>query len=224
MVITYLGHECFKIQYGDLTIAFNPPAKDSPFKSSKFGANIVLQSLEHEDMNGGEDLFFGNTKPFVISGPGEYETNGIFIHGIAGSSEYDAKHASKENGMNGKRLNTIYSLAVDGINMLFLGAQNGPLPSTLSDAIDTVDILFVPIGGNGDAGAGVYNAKEAYKTAMNLEPKMIIPMHFKNDKDEALKQFMKEEGSTVAPIDKLTIKRKDLENKEEEIVVLTPQV
>lgn len=219
MVITYLGHECFKIQYGDLTIAFNPPAKDSPFKSSKFGANVVLQTLEHEDMNGGEDLFFGNTKPFVISGPGEYETNGIFIHGIAGSSEYDAKSASKVNGLNGKRVNTIYSLAVDGINMLFLGAQNGPLPTTLSDAIDTVDILFVPIGGD-----GVYSAKEAYKTAMNLEPKMIIPMHYKNEKDEVLKQFLKEEGSSVAGIDKLTIKRKDLENKEGEIVVLTPQV
>lgn len=224
MVITYLGQECFKIQYGDLTIALNPPAKNSAFKSSKFGANIVLQTIEHEDMNGGADLFYGETTPFIISGPGEYETNGIFVHGIAGSSEYDAKHANKDNGAGGKRVNTIYSLTVDGINILFLGAQNGPLPSTLSDAIDTVDILFVPIGGNGEAGSGVYNAKEAYKTAMNLEPKMVIPMHFKDEKDEALKQFLKEEGAAIAPIEKLTIKRKDLENKEGEIVVLAPQV
>jgi L-ascorbate metabolism protein UlaG (beta-lactamase superfamily) len=224
MVITYLGHECFKVQYGDLTIAFNPPAKNSPFKSSKFGANIVLQSLEHEDMNGGEDLFYGETKPFVISGPGEYETNGIFVHGIAGSSEYDSKNVDPATGMGGKRLNTIYSLSVDGINMLFLGAQNGPLPSTLSDAVDTVDILFVPIGGNGKAGEGVYNAKDAYKTAMNLDAKMVIPMHFKDDKDEALKQFLKEEGANVASVDKLTVKRKDLENKEGEIAVLAPQV
>lgn len=224
MVITYLGHECFKIQYGDLTIAFNPPAKNSPFKSSKFGANIVLQSIEHEDMNGGEDLFYGDTQPFVISGPGEYERNGIFIHGIAGSSEYDAKNSNKDNGLGGKHVNTIYSLTVDGINLLFLGAQNGALPSTLSDAVDTIDILFVPIGGNGSAGEGVYNAKDAYKTAMNLDAKLVIPMHFKDEKDEALKQFLKEEGTTIKAIDKLTVKRKDLEGKEGEIVVLAPQV
>jgi L-ascorbate metabolism protein UlaG (beta-lactamase superfamily) len=103
--------------------------------------------------------------------------------------------------------------------MLFLGAQSGPLPSTLSAAIDVVDLLFVPIGGN-----GVYDAKEAYKIGLNLEAKMIIPMHFKNEKDECVKQFLKESGSNVSAIDKLTIKRKDVENKEGEVVLLSPQV
>ncbi len=220
MIVTYLGHEAFKIQYGDLTIAINPPSKDSKYKSSKFGANVVLQTLEHEDMNGGVDLSYGETVPFVISGPGEYETNSIFVHGIAGTSEYDAKNAPRGNG---KRINTIYSLTVDGINILFLGAQNGALPSSLADAIDTVDLLFVPVGGNGSDGEGVFSAKEAYKIAMNLEAKMVIPMHYKDEKDEALKSFLKEAGSSVSPVDKLTIKRKDVENKEMEIVVLAPQ-
>ncbi len=220
MIVTYLGHEHFKVQYGDLTIALNPPSKDSSYKTSKYGANVALQTLEHEDMNGGVDLFYGDTVPFVVSGPGEYETNGIFIQGVAGTSEYDAKNAPRGNG---KRINTIYSLTVDGINMLFLGAQNGALPSTLAEAIDTVDLLFIPIGGSGDDGAGVFSPKEAYKVAMNLEAKMIIPMHFKNEKDEALKQFLKEAGSSAEALDKLTIKRKDIENKEGEIVVLAPQ-
>lgn len=221
MIVTYLGNEYFKLQYGDLTIAINPPSKDSSYKSSKFGANVVLQTLEHPDMNGGADLFYGDTVPYVISGPGEYETNGIFVHGIAGTSEYDAKNAPRGNG---KRINTVYSLTVDGINMLFLGAQNGPLPSNLSEAIDAVDLLFVPIGGCGKDGEGVFNPKEAYKIAMNLEAKMIIPMHFKDAKDDALKQFLKEADSNVETVDKLTIKRKDIENKEGEIVVLAPQV
>jgi L-ascorbate metabolism protein UlaG (beta-lactamase superfamily) len=219
MIVTYLGHECFKVQYGDLTIALNPPSKDSSYKSSRFGANVVLQTLEHTDMNGGADMSYGDTVPFVVSGPGEYETNGIFIHGIAGTSEYDAKNAPRGTG---KRINTIYSLTVDGISMLFLGAQNGPLPSTLGEAIDTVDLLFVPVGG-GEDGAGVYTPKEAYKIAMNLEAKIVVPMHFKNVKDEALAQFLKDAGSTVSPLDKLTIKRKDLDGKEGEVVVLAPQ-
>lgn len=218
MIVTYLGHEAFKIQYGDLTIAINPPSKDSKHKSSKYGANVVLQTLEHEDMNGGADLSYGETVPFVISGPGEYETNGIFVHGIAGSSEYDAKNAPRGNG---KRINTIYSFTVDGINILFLGAQIGQLPTTLAGAIDTVDLLFVPVGGEEE---GVLSAKDAYKMTLNLEAKMVIPMHFKSEKDESLKLFLKEAGSNAAAVDKLTIKRKDLENKESEVVVLSPQV
>lgn len=219
MIVTYLGHEHFKIQYGDLTIAINPPSKDSNFKSTKYGADVVLQTLEHTDMNGGADLVYGDTTPFVVSGPGEYETNGIFVHGIAGTSEYDVDTINKSNGAGGRRVNTIYSLSVDGISMLFLGAQSGPLPSTLSAAIDVVDLLFVPIGGD-----GVYDAKEAYKIAMNIEAKMVIPMHFEKEKDECVKQFLKEAGSTISSVDKLTIKRKDLENKEGEIVLLAPQV
>ncbi len=52
---------------------------------------------------------------------------------------------------------------------------------------------------------------------------MIIPMHFKSEKEECVKQFLKESGSNVSAIDKLTIKRKDVENKEGEVVLLSPQ-
>lgn len=203
-----MGQECFKVQFGDLTLAFNPPSKASSYKVNKFGANIVLQSIEHEDMNGGEDFAYGDKKPFVISGPGEYETGGIFINGIQGETNYGDE----------KRINTIYSLTVDGISMLFLGPQSAPLPSNLSAIVDTVDLVFVPVGGN-----GAYEPKEAYKVASNLEPKMIIPMHFKNEKDEALHVFLKEAGEKLAAVDKLTIKKKDLEGKDEDVVVLSPQ-
>ena len=46
MVISYLGGECFKITQGDLTLAFNPPSKDSSLKASKFGADIALRLSE----------------------------------------------------------------------------------------------------------------------------------------------------------------------------------
>ncbi len=219
MIITNLGHEFFKVQLGDLTIAFNPPSKESTFKSSKFGADIVLETLSHEDMSGGSDLAYGERAPFVISGPGEYERKGIFIKGVAGSSRYDLD-AKDEN-----LINTIYSLTVDGISLLYLGAQSAELPAQLSDAVDEVDIVFIPIGGTtgDDKDAGVFSPKEAYKIAMNLEAKIIIPMHFSSTKDEALKQFIKEAGGESTVTDKLTIKRKDIEGKEGEIIVLEPQ-
>lgn len=212
MIITNLGNEFFKVQFGDLTLAFNPPSKESTFKSSKFGADIVLETIAHEDMSGGSELVYGDREPFIVSGPGEYETNGIFIKGVAGASRYDLD-AKDEN-----LINTIYSLTVDNISMLFLGAQSTELPKQLSEVIDSVDVLFVQIGDE-----GVFSPKEAYKIAMNLEPKVIIPIHFKSTKDENLKAFIKEAGSESTIVDKLTIKKKDIETKNCEVIVLEPQ-
>jgi hypothetical protein len=217
MIITNLGHEFFKVQLGDLTIAFNPPSKESRFKSSKFGADIVLESLSHEDMSGGADLAYGDREPFIVSGPGEYERKGIFIKGVAGVSKYDLDEKDKDDE-NEKLINTIYSLTVDNINLLFLGAQSDELPAQLSDVVDEVDIVFIPVGGD-----GVFSPKEAAKVAMNLEPKLIIPMHFSSTKDENLKIFVKESGGEATTVDKLTIKRKDIEGKESEVMILEPQ-
>ncbi len=56
MIITNLGIESFKVQFGDTTIAFNPISKESKFKSTRFFADIALVSLNHPDMNGSENL------------------------------------------------------------------------------------------------------------------------------------------------------------------------
>src|SRR3984885_5824382 len=98
MIITYLGGEFIKVQFGDTVLAFNPISKDSKLKTSKFGADIVLSSLNHPDMNGVDQISFGDKKPFVISGPGEYEVKGVFIKGLPSESNYDGE----------KRINTIY--------------------------------------------------------------------------------------------------------------------
>ncbi len=59
MIITYHGGEFFKVQFGDTVLAFNPISKDSKLKSSRFGADIALVSLNHPDMNGVESRVFG---------------------------------------------------------------------------------------------------------------------------------------------------------------------
>ncbi len=219
MVITYLGGECFKMQFGDMVIAFNPPAKDSALKSPRFGADIGLVSLNHPDFNGAEQLEFGEKKPFIVSGPGEYEVKGVFIKGFKSKSQYGGKD----------KLNTIYTLGFDSMNICFLGAVSEDLDAETNEAIDDIDILFVPIGGE-----GVLSPAAAYKMAVKLEPKLIIPMHFgaigdkgasetlTHEGKEALKTFLKEAGETTKPVDKLTIKKKDLEGKSGEVVVLEP--
>lgn len=207
MIITYLGGAFVKIQFGDTVLAFNPISKDSSLKSSKFGADVVLSSINHLDMNGVEQVTFGEKKPFVISGPGEYEVKEVFIKGLPSQSNYD----------NEKRINTIYAVALEGMNICFLGAINTPeMPKNTDEAIDEVDILFVPIGGN-----GVLEPSQAYKLAVSIEPKIIIPILYKEEKE--LKAFLKEAGDNPKPEAKLTLKKKDLEGKEAEVIVLSAE-
>jgi hypothetical protein len=208
MIITYHGLEFVKLQVGDTVVAFNPPSKESKYKKTSFGADIALSSLNHDDFNGVEDLSRGEKHPFTISGPGEYEVKGIFIKGFPSVSNYDGK----------ERINTIYSLSVDSMNICFLGPiSNTTLKNETKEALDEIDILFVPIGGD-----GVLTAAEGYKLAVSLEPKLIIPLHFE-DGDKNIKTFLKEGGSEKSEVvDKLTLKKKDLEGKEGDIVVLAP--
>lgn len=207
MIINYLGSESVKIQFGDMVLAFNPVSKDSKLRSSRYGADIVLSSINHEDMNGVEQVTFGEKKPFAITSPGEYEVKGVFIKGLASESNYDGE----------KRINTIFSVNLEGMNICFLGAIDQPeLPKEADEAIDDVDILFVPIGGN-----GVLDAAKAYKLAVGIAPKLIIPIHYGNvGSADALKTFQKEAGETKEPLAKLTLKKKDLEGKEAEVVIL----
>ncbi len=205
MVISYAGGECFKVSQGDLTLAFNPPSRDSKLATSKFGADIALISLDHPDFNGKENASFGEREPFVISGPGEYEVRGVAVRGFGTKTTYDKKDT----------INTIYSVALEGMNLCFLGALgSSDLPTEAKQELDNIDILFLPVGGD-----GVLEHAAAYKLAVQLEPKVVIPMHYKPD---TLKAFLKEAGAEqVKAEDRLTVKKKDLEGKEAEVVVLS---
>lgn len=207
MIITYYGGEFFKVQFGDTTLAFNPISKDSKLKSSRFGADIVLSTTYHSDFNGVEQVSHGDKKPFVISGPGEYEVKEVFIKGLPSESKYGGKDL----------VNTIYTVSLENMNICFLGAlNNSELKNETVEALDEIDILFVPIGGD-----GVLDPAKAYKLAVSLEPKIIIPMHYGDvGANDALKVFLKEAGENPKPEPKLTLKKKDLEGKEGDIVVL----
>ncbi len=212
MVISYMGAEAFKIQFGDITIAYNPTSKDSKLKSTTYGSDIVLVSTNHPDMNGVENAARGDKAPFVINGPGEYEIKGVFVHGVPSISKYDGQ----------ERLNTIYTVTLENMNLCFLGALGtAELKNDVLEELEEIDILFAPIG-----GSGVLTPAEAYKLAVSLEPKIIVPMHYGFDgKDKSLETFLKEAGeSAPEKHDKLTIKKKDLEGKEGDVIVINPSL
>ena len=209
MIITYQGVEFFKVQFGDTILAFNPISKESKFKTTRFFADVALVSANNPDFNGVENLSYNGKDPLVISGPGEYETKGVFIKGFQSKTNYGGK----------EKINTVYTVVLEGMTLCFLGAlSDEKLSPEFLEAVEDIDILFLPIGDN-----GVLDPSKANKLAVTLEPKIIIPMHY----DEvgvagALKKFLKETGEEgVKSIDKLTIKKKDLEGKEGEVVILS---
>ncbi len=206
MIITYLGGEFVKVQFGDTTLAFNPISKDSTLKPSRFGADIVFISAHHPDFNGIDQVTHGDKKPFVVSGPGEYEVKEVFIKGLPSETNHGGK----------QMINTIYTVSLENMNICFLGAINTTeLKNETIEELDEIDILFVPIGGD-----GVLEPAKAYKLAVSLEPKIIIPIHYDGDSDAHLKTFLKEAGENPKPEAKLTLKKKDLDGKEGDVVVL----
>ncbi len=205
MVITYHGGQCFKVSFGNTTLAFDPIAKSSKLTAVKFGSDVAFISLYHPNFNGADQVGLGSKQPFVVAGPGEYEIGDVTARGYGVETTYDKV----------KRFNTIYQVRLEEMNLVFLGALGDPEidPKILSEFGD-IDILFVPIGG-GD----VLEVPQAAKLANKLEAKLVIPMHYDN---AALKAFLKEAGAEdVKAVDKLTLKKKDVAMMEGDVAVLS---
>ena len=207
MVITYHGLQCFKVSLGDLTIAFNPFSKESAkkhgLKEVRFGADVAFITTKHADFNAVEQVTYGEKVPFVVEGPGEYELGELTVRAFGVPTTYGGV----------ERHTTIYQVTLEGANLLFMGAApNTKLDQSILGGLGEIDILFVPV-----AGDEVMDSAMASALAVKLEARVVIPMHY--DKD-TLAAFLKEEGSTAKPQDKLTIRKKELSAMEGEIVVL----
>ncbi len=213
MVITHHGGQCFKVTLGDLTIVFDPIAKGGTLPSVRFGADIALVSRNHPDMNGAEEVTYGDKEPFAITGPGEYERQGVVIQGFLSKSKYGLNKGQEE------AVNTIYSVELEDMTLVHLGAlADEELSKEARESIDEIDVLFVPVGGD-----GVLTPAKAHELAVSLEPKIIIPMHWSGmGEPKSLETFLKDAGSASETVDKLTLKKKDLAGRDGSILILTP--
>jgi len=164
VTIKWLGHSCFLISLDDvLKIVTDPFDKSVGYPLPDETADICVVSHDHFDHNC-ISVVKGN--PEVIKGAGEKEAKGITFKGVA--SVHDEKGGS-ERGEN-----TIFTWEWGGIRL----AHAGDLGTDLSDSqikeIGAVDILFVPTG-----GFYTIDAATASKVVASLNPKVVIPMHYK---------------------------------------------
>jgi len=219
MLIQYYGHSCFKITtkpagrgQEDVVVFADPFDKSVGLRPPQGQADIVLVSHDHYDHNNVGAL---KGDPSVLDIPGEYSVKGINVIGI--SSYHDDKKG-EERGRN-----TIFVLESEDIRICHLGDLGENLNEKQLENINGVDILMIPVGGN-----YTIDGKVAAEVAKKIDPKMIIPMHFKVkglsaeiDIDDENK-FCDEIGNCPeGKITKLNIKKKDLEDKKMETIVMS---
>ena len=216
--ITWYGQSCFKVKGKKGSIVFDPYDADfTGLSQLKLEGDVVCVTHDHGDHNNVKAVSgdIEGKDPLVITGPGEYEISQMDIVGIA------SYHDSKQGAERGK--NTIYSAKVDDINIVHLGdLGQAKLSEEQVEQLSSCDVLFIPVG-------GVYtiSAKEAPDVISQIEPKIVIPMHYKIDRlkfDLApVDKFLSAMGKAKKePQNKLSLS-KDKLPEEIEIVVLNKQ-
>ena len=194
MEIWYLGHSSFRIRSRKEIIITDPYGPEIGFKLPKIKADIVTISHEHPNHNR-SNLVAG--RPFVIHAPGEYEIKNISVFGIPSFHK-----------------NTIYLIEAQGIKLCHLGDLDYQLEKETLDKINSPDILFIPIDGCDTIGP-----KKVIKVIRQIEPKIVIPMHYRNE-GLKVKEFLRALDVKATPIPKLIIKKTDLIFEGEKVVVL----
>src|SRR3989344_2890377 len=168
MKISWAGQSCFEISVSpskevSATIVIDPFDEKIGLKLPNMEADVVLISHAHHDHNNAKGIK-GN--PMVIDGPGEYEVRGVFIKGI------DSFHDDVNGKERGK--NTMYAIEAEDIKICHLGDfGQKQLTDEQLDAIGHVDVLMIPVGGE-----YTISSSEAQKVIGQIEPRMIIPMHY----------------------------------------------
>lgn len=203
MQLTSFGNTFIKINTkspvsGDSIVLIDPfETKTIGQRQPKMDADIVIYT--HQDY----DKKLAQSNSFIIDRPGEYETKDIFVYGKSLGST------------------TAFVVTTEQMTIAHLGyCPNTQLSDDVQEMLEGSDILFIPVGG-GDALDG----KQAAHLAQQLEPRIIIPMHYAfagaKTKLADEKAFLKEMGSPKAETNqKFTIKKKDLPQEETKIILL----
>jgi len=253
MHIIWHGQSCFQIiairgKGEQVLIVIDPFSEKIGLRLPKIEADVLLITHNHPDHNnikavhpvkslrsevsveGGQSNRV-NDNPFLINDFGEYEIKEVFIQGIF---SYHDNCQGKERGTN-----TIYTIEVEKIRLCHLGdLGQKELDSCQLEKIGDIDILMIPVGGN-----GTLDSKGAANVISQIEPQIVIPMHYQipysgrrpdgqyrpklsmavEEKLDGVDKFLKVMGQKlVEPQPKLVIKKKDLLEERMKIVVLKP--
>lgn len=167
MKIKWLGHASFLITSEAGVKIITDPYTTTPnltYGEIRESANIVTVSHEHGDHN---NVAAVRGNPEVVRGTAKVK--GIEFKGVS------TFHDAAEGKQRGK--NTIFCFEVEGMRICHAGDLGHPLNDKQVAELGKVDILLIPVGGGPTIGPGI-----ATEVCNKLTPKVVIPMHFRNEK------------------------------------------
>ena len=199
MEITWLGHSCFRLRGKEVTVLTDPFGPQLGYTLGRVSAQIVTISHDHPGHNNVEAV---GGEPHVLRGPGEYEVQDVLITAVA---SYHDDERGKQLGRN-----TIFVLHIDDISVCHLGDLGHALTDGQRGEIGDVDVLLAPVGGN-----HTINAEQAVEVISQLDPRIVIPMHYATAATEGkvegldpVEKFCREMGvEVVEPQPKLAVTR-----------------
>ncbi len=204
----FYGANCVVLGTNKVRITIDDNLSDLGAKSVAKQGDILLYTGAHPEPSQEPKL--------LVNQPGEYEVTGVSIFGIGARAHMDEE---------GQMTATMYKIMVDDITVLVTGHIYPDLTDAQLEAIGMVDVLFIPVGGNGYTLDGV----GALKLVKKIEPKLVIPTHYADEKlnfpvpqqslEDALKALAMEPKETIA---KLRIKPSDLSEVTQLIVLERP--
>lgn len=180
--VQWLGHTCFLFTGGGAKILVNPfrtVGCTAGYRPPKVTADLVLISSQLLD-EGAVDGLPGNPK--LVYEPGVYEFQGIKFQGIG--------IAHDRNGGRRFGTNTAWSWKQAGINIVHLGGAAAPISIEQKILLGRPDVALIPVGGSDKA----YNAQEAKQAAEVLNPKIVIPTHYRTQAADA-------NNCNISPVD-----------------------
>jgi len=187
MDITWYGHSCFRLSDRGVVIVTDPPSDELGYQRPRIRANVVTISHEHPGHNNRIGFRGG---PRFFDGPGEYEVGGVFITGIA------TYHDGRRGASRGR--NTVFVFDFGGLTVCHLGDLGHVLSQSQAEALSEVDVLLIPVG-----GLHTLDATKAAEVISLVEPRIVIPMHYKTPREKArlhkVDRFLKEMGLTPSP-------------------------
>lgn len=207
MQITYFGLSSFKITSKDRVAITDPFDKSSGLVPPRGAADLIFLSEKTNELYSATSGISG--EPFMVDGPGEYDVKDFAVN---------AGPIQTKDG----RVFTIFLMDVEGVKILDLGhIKSFDLTDDETEDLGEVDVLILPVGGH-----SVMDADKAAKVVNLLDPRIVIPSHYKTDglKTEAdtADKFLKLVGGKFETLDKLTFKKKDLDPEKTRAVVLEP--
>ena len=166
MEIEWYGQSCFRLREGASTIITDPYDKSIGYTMPKLRADLVTVS---HDAPGHASVSAVKGEPKVVNRPGEYEVKGVFITGIQTWSGGGAKGEAKEE-------NTVFVFEFGDLTVCHLGDLSKVLTQAQVESMPDVDVLMVPVG-----GGGALDADKAAEVISQLEPRIVIPMHYQTE-------------------------------------------